>query len=250
MKLRLRLPLLLSIGAVALLQCWHIANSQRSMVTTQRRLQAVWHACINYAQTHAGHYPDGNTSNQALRQLFIVGYIADENFFERKGIDKVTPDGKIGTKENGYLQALAPGECQVTYIRGIADENPGPNAPSLFTQTVGSNGDIWVIAVRKGGQSDLYRTSDGTVLQEQNGQQVDIFSEAYLKEKYGILPQDILKPEGPHRDITALARQRKMEILRIQAAIILLIWLPFLIPHWIKHRRKPKPHPETPTPQA
>ena len=41
-----------------------------------------------------------------------------------------------------------------------------------------------------------------------------------------------------------------MEILRIEAAIILLIWLPFLIPHWIKHRRKPQPHPETPTPQA
>ena len=220
------------------------------MRSVQGWLGIIANVCSVYAQNHEGNYPDGTTSNQALRQLFIDDLVDEEELFNFTALDQPHPDGNIGTMGNGYLQALAPGECLLNYIRGHTTGKTDPTAPLIFTQAVGGNGDIWVIAVQENGKGDIYRTAEGTVLQEQNGQQVDIFSEAYLKEKYGILPQDILKPEGPHRDITALAHQRKMEILRIEAAIILLIWLPFLIPHWIKHRRKPQPHPETPTPQA
>ena len=45
-------------------------------------------------------------------------------------------------------------------------------------------------------------------------------------------------PEGPVREITALAHQRKMEIHLSEIAILAAIWLPFLLIYWIKSRRK------------
>ena len=250
MKWTTFLPLILSVGT--LLSFEHVLHtaSHAPRSSDQHALQAVWTACFSYANAHEGKFPDGKSSNEAFRQLFIAGLVDDEKLFQGRGTNKVIQDGNIGTQENGFLQALAPGECAYSYIRGRDTDEQSLRAPLIIAQVINTDGNPWVIFVRCGGTVESYSSINGTALEKWNGNQADRIFEEYLKEYYGILPQDILKPEGPHRDITALAHQRKMEILRIEAAIILLIWLPFLIPLWIKHRRKPKPHPETPTPQA
>ena len=213
-------------------------------------LSQIRDACAAYAKTHEGNYPGGTTSNEAFRQLFIAGLIDYEGLFTTSEIDRKRPDGNIGTAKNGYLQALAPGECRLTYIRGLKAGEPDLRIPLFYMQSVQDDGEIWMLCCREGGESLIERTENGEVLDVFNGRQLESFSEAYLKERYGIAPQDILKPEGPVRDVIALARARKMKIRLIESAILTAIWLPFLLIYRIKHRRKPQPHPETPTPQA
>ena len=250
MKWRLLLPLLLSIGAVKFVESGWGAMGKERIASYQRALENVGHMFTKYAETHDGTYSDDKIDNDTIRLAFVAFIDPDYKVYGPRKLTRYPYRGHIGLTALGLLQKLSPTECQINYVRGLIAGKSDPTTPLLFVRAVTDDGEIRLISVNATGSSETYPTTNGTVLQEQNGQQVDIFSEAYLKEKYGIHPQDILKPEGPHRDITALAHQRKMEILRIQAAIILLIWLPFLIPHWIKHRRKPQPHPETPTPQA
>ena len=211
-------------------------------------LRQIREACAAYASIHEGHYPDGTTSNEALRQLFISGLIDDEALFSTSGLDRMSTDRNIGTAENGYLQALAPGECRLNYIRGLTAGKTDPTIPLIYMQFAGDDGEVWMLSYTEGGERAEDRTTNGAVLQEQNGQQVDIFSEAYLKEKYGIDPKDILKPEGPARDVIAIARARKWENRRFEATIIAIICAPFLLSRLLRPRPKANTPPEMPAP--
>ena len=117
-------------------------------------------------------------------------------------------------------------------------------------QFAGDDGEVWMLSYTEGGEKANDPTTNGAVLQEHNGQQVDIFSEAYLKEKYGIDPKDILKPEGPARDVIALAHARKWENRRFQATVIAIICAPFLLFHFLHPRPKANTPPEVPAPEA
>ncbi len=215
-----------------------------------KNLYDINQACFAYASGHEGKYPDGKSSNEALRQLFISGLVDDEHMFDLGQINKVTTDGNIGTQENGFLQALAPGECAYSYIRGHVTGKTLVSATLLFTHIVTDDGRMLALSVRQEGEGKLSVTTEGTDTTDQNGKQWDSLSEAYLKEKYGIEPQDILRPEGPPRDLTAIARERKMKIHLTEMAILAAIWLPFLLIYALKIRRKAVPTPGMPAPEA
>ena len=211
---------------------------------------SIHQACFAYASNHEGTFPDGKSSNEAFRQLFIAGLVNDEKLFRTLGTKKGVPDGNIGTKEDGFLQALAPGECPYSYVRGLDTNNDRSNAPLLFVTILDSYGEPCLICARCGGTVKAYPLTDGAVLEEHDGKMVDIFSHAYLKETYGILPQDILKPEGSIPDTLALAREQKVNIRLGEVALLAAIWLPFLLIYAIKSRRKTQAPPETPDSEA
>lgn len=239
--LRILLLIVLIIAFSLLETYWNIMGDikRKQTVASLRQIRLV---CALYAETHEGKYPDGTTSNEAFRQLFITGLIDDENDFPSGEIKRKITDNNIGTPENGYLQALAPGECRLTYIRGLIAGKTDPAIPLLYMQTVHGDGEVWMLGYTEGGEKILQPTTNGAVLQEHNGQQVDIFSEAYLKEKYGIAPQDILKPEGPPRDVLALASARKWENRRFEAVILTVILLILFLQREMKAlQRKRKP---------
>lgn len=228
------MPLLLYVGPQ-----WYVNKSVRNFANIQQ-------VCLAYATAHEGDFPDGKSSNQALRQLFVAGYVDDERFFSECDYPSTRPDGNIGNKANGFLEALAPGECPIHYVRGLTTEPKDSETPLLFARVVNFDGKIYLVCARAGGNARAYGTEDGDVIQVHNGRYVDIFSDAYLKENYGIEPQDILKPEGPPRDLTAIAKARKRHLHTLEAGILALIWLPFPLTVWIKHRRNAKTPPERP----
>ena len=235
--LRLIMPVVLSIAAIYLFQLWFRIHTELKFHSSARVLAQLRGLCSYYAEHNNQKFPDGKSSNEAFRQFFIIGYIDDEDkLFTSFDLVPQRPDGDIGTKEDGFIQALAPGECQINYIRGLTTE-ADRLTPLFFTQVVGLDGEIYMLGARVGQHDAVYPTTNGAVLEEHEGKTVDIFSEAYLKEKYGIEPQDILKPEGPPRDLTAIAKARKRYLHTLGAGILALIWLPFLIGVLIKHRR-------------
>jgi len=244
--LRPILPLVLSIAAIYLFQLWFRILTELKFHSSAPIFAQLLGLCSEYAKNNNQKYPDGKSSNEAFRQFFISGYIDDViKLFTSFDLVPQRPDGAIGTKEDGFIQALTPGECQLNYIRGLTTE-ADRLTPLLFMQVVGSDGEIYMLGARVGQHGTIYPTTNGAVLEEHEGKTVDIFSDAYLNEKYGIEPQDILKPEGPPRDVIAMAKARKQHLHALEAGILALIWLPFLLTVWIKHRRKAKTPPEKP----
>ena len=230
-------PAVLSILAVFLLTTALYIGYELYLYDSVRNFLNIQNTCLAYATARDGRFPDGKSSNEALRQLFVEGYVDDERLVSEFDYPSTRPDGNIGNKANGFMEALAPGECPLYYVRGLTTEPKDSLTPLLFARVVSVGGKIYLVCARASGNAMAYDTEDGDVLEEHDGKTVDIFSEAYLKEKYGIEPQDILKPEGPPRDLTAIAKARKQYLHTLEAGILALIWLPFLLTAWIKHRR-------------
>lgn len=87
--------------------------------SVKKRLSQQYSSCHQYARTHAGAYPDGNSSNAAFRKLFQEGIEDDERGYFIPPLTKGHnfPDLQIGDKGNGFAQALESGECSLYYIR-------------------------------------------------------------------------------------------------------------------------------------
>ncbi len=237
-------PVVLTILAVLLMPLLSYVGYEWYVHQIVRNFRNIQYTCLAYATARDGRLPDGKSSNEALRQLFVAGYVDDERFVSECDYPSTRPDGNIGNKANGFLEALAPGECPLYYVRGLTTEPKDSETPLLFARVVNFDGKIYLVCARAGGNARAYDTEDGDVIEVNNGRYVDIFSEAYFKEKYGIEPQDILKPEGPPRDLIAIAKSRKQYLHTLEAGILALIWLPFLLTVWIKHRRSARLSPE------
>ena len=148
----------------------------------------IHQALFAYAQAHDQAMPDGKSTNEVFRKLFQEGLLDDENLFfikAQNGGGK-SPDGDIGTQDDGFAKALEPGECCFYYIRGGVTDRDDSARPILFTRVGGRDGKVFTISIRVGGQA---RVEDPRV--------EDWFNKEYLKSKYGIDPSDILAPEGP-----------------------------------------------------
>lgn len=83
----------------------------------------------NYSGDHEGRYPDGKTSNEALRQLIKEGQLEDERLFASSGAFSHA-DSDIGS-EPDFAKALQPGENQWAMTKGLSDKDSG-NAPLIF----------------------------------------------------------------------------------------------------------------------
>lgn len=155
-----------------------------------RSLYSIHLACFAYASGHDQKFPVGKTSNEAFRQLFIVGFVDDEKLFHLSeiGDKRGKPDGDRGDASTGFKKALEPEECNISYVSGLTAEDDS-NLPLLFAKVSGEDGNIHVIVVRIGGKANIYKTEDGRVFDERDGNKMDIFSA-----EYGTDPAAIVLP--------------------------------------------------------
>lgn len=86
-----------------------------------------------YASDHDGRYPDGNTANEAFRELFIAGLLEDERAFTGAS-SPFEPDNNIGEAPN-FDEALVAGENHWAMTRGVKDSDSG-NTPLVFENPV------------------------------------------------------------------------------------------------------------------
>ena len=87
----------------------------------------------SYAGDHDGRYPDGNTANEAFRELFKAGLLEDERAFTGAS-SPFEPDNNIGDPPN-YEEALVPGENHWAMTRGLKESDSG-NTPLVFENPV------------------------------------------------------------------------------------------------------------------
>ena len=103
-------------------------------------------ALLDYSVMHDGDFPTAeHTSNEAFRELFKAGLIDDEKRFFVKGSawhgGATAPDGKIGNKEDGFAEALGPGENHWAYTSGLNANTSDRNIPIImdgFTDVIGT----------------------------------------------------------------------------------------------------------------
>ena len=157
-----------------------------------RKLYQIHQALFAYAFARADQmFPDGKSSDEAFRQLFVKGLVDDEKLFHLEGPENKNdrPDGDIGTEKDVFKAALAPGECSFYYISGLSVDRDDSTLPIAYSKVTGEDGVIYVIVVRIGGNCKVYKTTDGIVKEEKDGKMVDI-----LSEEYGTNPANILAP--------------------------------------------------------
>ena len=164
---------------------------------TQARVIHGW--LIGYANEHGGSFPEGESSNEAYRQLFKGSLGADEKQFAISG--EVThraapgggPDGDTGTAPD-FAQALEAGECGYAYVSGLSSSDTArlPLIANAFSATPG----VWSkrkneiggvfqgrygVVCRVGGSALAHEISaaDPCVKEKYNGQLMNIFTPGY-----------------------------------------------------------------------
>ena len=79
-----------------------------------------------YASDHNGHYPTGNTANEAFRKLIQEEILPDERIFGSPASIFI-PDGKTGEAPD-FVQALEPGENHWMLVDGMNEKSPAHQA--------------------------------------------------------------------------------------------------------------------------
>lgn len=124
------------------------------------QLHQMLHA---FAQSNDQKYPAGNTANEAMRQFFIKGLMDEERHFVFNGLGAPEhhPDEKIGLPTNGYAEAVAPGECDVSYQSNLTAGLDDATTPLLWYKTKAPSGMHYLICVRVAGDPKLYESETG-----------------------------------------------------------------------------------------
>lgn len=172
--------------------------TDKAAEAAMKKLYQMHQALFAYAQGNDQVFPVGKSSNEAFRQLFVKGLVDDERLFhlEKEGDKNDRPDGDIGSANDGYKAALAPGECSFYYISGLTSDRDDSTLPIAYTKLTGDeDGVVYVIAVRIGGNCKVYKTTDGIVKEKQDGKMVDI-----LREEYGTVTDNILAPLAKEKE--------------------------------------------------
>lgn len=163
-----------------------------------KKLYQIHQALFAYVSGADQMFPDGKSSNEAFRQLFVKGLVDDEKLFHLEGPENKNdqPDGDIGTEKDGFKAALAPGECSFYYISGLSVDRDDSTLPIAYIKVTGEeDGVIYVIVVRIGGNCKVYKTTDGIAKEKQDGKMVDI-----LSEEYGTVTANILAPLAKEKE--------------------------------------------------
>jgi len=166
---------------------------------TQAKVIHGW--LVSYATDHGGNFPEGESANQAYRELFKVNVGADEKQFAISGDayhksapgGKGEPDGDIG-KDPDYTQALEAGECAFAYVSGLSSSDT-PRLPLVAngfsaqlgvwgkdkTQRGGVFQGKYGVVCRVGGSSVAHDLKEGeyAVKEKYNGQEVNIFDPGF-----------------------------------------------------------------------
>jgi hypothetical protein len=104
-------------------------TSRARLIQASSNCRQILMTLMAYAGDHDGHYPEGETANDAFRELFKAGLWDDERAFT-VSLSPYEPDNNIG-EAPAFEQALKPGENHWAMTRGLTDEASG-NAPLIF----------------------------------------------------------------------------------------------------------------------
>jgi hypothetical protein len=157
--------------------------------SAMRQAYQIHQGLFAYASAHDQKLPvASNNSNEAFRELFREGLLDDEKlFFIQRSAWHGTltkPDGEIGTTENGFAEALGPGENHFAYTTGLTSDASDSTTPLVmdgFTDTVGrwsddpkERGGVWKgkyqVIVRLGGSARVHTPNDqGQVTDKRDG---------------------------------------------------------------------------------
>jgi prepilin-type N-terminal cleavage/methylation domain-containing protein len=153
-----------------------------------------------YAIDNGGSFPEGDTANLALRELFKKDkYGADEMQFmidgcvyHKSSANKKGPDGDKGSAPE-FAQALEQGENAFAYVSGLSNEGGDTRIPLLangFTETIGQwtkdrnkKGGVfsgkYAVVLRVGGGAkaeDIDEETNFEVREKKSGAMMNIFS--------------------------------------------------------------------------
>jgi hypothetical protein len=156
------ITLLLTVGTMVFLWFQEKKGIAAGKVALKNAYQ-IHVALTVYARSNQGVFPieteTGETptySNDLLRLLFVKDLVDDETLFHVNGHAIHAggkPDGNIGTPENGYKEALGPGENAFEYVPGLTFDRHEANLPML--RTVFPDGQEVVVTL--GGGSKVYK---------------------------------------------------------------------------------------------
>ena len=159
-----------------------------------RQAYQMHQACFAYAQSNDQQFPEGQTANEAMRELFIKGLVDDERLFvfSGLGIPEHQPDQVRGSRANGFAEALAPGECDVSYNSGMTSDRDNANNPLLWYQTKAPSGMHYLVLVRISGSVQVHESRTGKFPdpERKDGREI-------LSPENGVDPARVLLPEVP-----------------------------------------------------
>lgn len=170
--------LLLIVGGAGVLLRHGMADSLRAK-SAMKKLYQIHQACFAYAQSHDQKFPEGKTSNEVFRQLFVQGLIDDEHLFSLAEPTKA--DGNIGNSANGFRNALEPGECDIYYIRNQTTDRDDTTAPLLAGRVKSGDQDEFII-LRIGGNASAPAMKTANITE-------------YLSKEFRVKPEDVVAPE-------------------------------------------------------
>lgn len=162
-----------------------VRTDEARIKSAMKKMYQVQTACFACASSHDEKFPDGKSSNEAFRQLFIQDLLDDErllSFSEKPGV----PDLEISGKADGYAKALEPGECDLYFVRNIGRDDM--TTPLIFAWVENAH---QLVSVCADGGAKLMDRSD-----QQLGKDKAI--ERFLA-KNNIDPKDVLAPEISHQ---------------------------------------------------
>jgi hypothetical protein len=203
----------LIVGVIVILGLGLLIPSGSRISPVARMMQAssncrqILISLKSYAGDHDGRYPDGNTANEAFRELFKAGLLEDERAFTVSS-SLFEPDNNIGDPPN-YEEALVPGENHWAMTRGLKESDSG-NTPLVFENPVRAEWpprwNMDVAGQRKEGRAwktgkIIIGRNDGSVAVEQlnatHGPEVPLKPDSTGK--------DLFEQAGPH-EVLNIAR--------------------------------------------
>ena len=157
-----------------------------------RKLALINLSLLNFAVCTDDYYPKGQTANEALRHIYIEGGMnadAEQIFiFSGLGIPEHKADGNFGTEANGFAEALAPGECDVSYNSG--QKFVVSDIPLVWYQTKAPSGMHYLMCVRIGGKPGIYESKTGKFPDPDHNDGREV-----LSPENGVDPARVLHPE-------------------------------------------------------
>ena len=157
-----------------------------------KSIYQVGQALYAYAVYNDQNFPVGKTANEAMRQLFIQDIVDGERLFVLNGLGAPErhSDEKIGTRANGYAEAMAPGECHVSYNSGLNADVAEVTTPLVWYQTKAPSGMHYLVLVRNGRIPQIYKSRTGKFPDPEHNDGREI-----LSPENGVDPARVLHPE-------------------------------------------------------
>jgi prepilin-type N-terminal cleavage/methylation domain-containing protein len=215
------IELLVVVAIIAMLATGAISVYPRIMLdvkakSAMKNAYQIWIGLNAYANNNEQVFPsetaDGsqaNTSNDALRMLFVRDWVDDEKLFFVQGSGwhgiKTSPDNDKGTSADNFNKALEAGENHWGYVRNLTldrDDTTKPllmdggvnGSPGKWTEDPKAPGGAWkgkkAVVVRIGGSAKVMDLDNTFTAKDKKGDMlVDVFSS-----EFGTKSEDCLNP--------------------------------------------------------